>query len=139
MSKKRSTETEMKCLAKNKYVFRISDKAITYADEFKQLSIDQYLEGKTPRKIFESSGFDVSVLGIKRVKQCADRWKKAYEKDGIIGLADTRKERAFLDAHAGELIKKAFHRKGYKKGSRSIKMILEKTNFRRDLQSKKDL
>lgn len=29
---------------------------------------------------------------MKRIEQCADRWKKAYEKDGIIGLADSRKE-----------------------------------------------
>ncbi|MGO4111655.1 IS3 family transposase, partial [Paenibacillus sp. YAF4_2] len=43
-------------------------------------------------EIFEANGFDVSVLGMKRVAQCADRWRKAYEKDGIIGLVDSRKE-----------------------------------------------
>src|SRR5690606_17223678 len=36
-----------------------------------------------------------------------------------------REERARLDAKIGELIKKAFHRRGFQKGSRSIKMILE--------------
>ena len=50
--------------------------------------------GKTPREIFEANGFDVEILGMKRVEQCADRWKKAYETDGIIGLADSRKEAA---------------------------------------------
>ncbi|MFI2859107.1 IS3 family transposase [Paenibacillus sp. JSM ZJ436] len=39
--------------------------------------------------------------------------------------ADSRLERIRSDAEAGELIKKAFERRGYKKGSRSIKMILE--------------
>ncbi|MBY9079159.1 IS3 family transposase, partial [Paenibacillus sp. HN-1] len=29
---------------------------------------------------------------MKRVEQSADRWKKAYERGGIIGLADSRKE-----------------------------------------------
>ena len=29
---------------------------------------------------------------MKRVEQSADRWKKAYGEDGIIGLADSRKE-----------------------------------------------
>ena len=29
---------------------------------------------------------------MKRVEQSANRWKKAYGKDGIIGLADSRKE-----------------------------------------------
>ncbi len=73
-------------------MIRISDKAITYADEFKQLFIDQYMAGKLPREIFEANGFDVNVIGIQRVKECAKRWRKAYGKDGIIGLADSRKE-----------------------------------------------
>lgn len=47
--------------------------------------------GKTPREIFEASGLDVNILGMTRVEQCADRWKKAYERDGIIGLTDSRK------------------------------------------------
>lgn len=62
----------------------------TYADEFKRLFIDQYLLGRTPREIFETGGLQVEVLGMKRIEQCADRWRKAYEKDGIIGLADSR-------------------------------------------------
>jgi putative transposase len=222
MSKKCFTESERKHLTTNKYVLRVSDKAITYADEFKRIFIDRYLEGKTPRAIFEENGFDVTILGMKRVEQCADRWKKAYERDGIIGLGDTRrgasgrplkrelapeeviakqearikllesqlellkkadtkerwllakgknlsknklfelvqeavqqgfkrmtgylcnllnvsrsgyysyvqaadkrKERARQDTEVGEQINKAFHRRGYKKGARSIKMILE--------------
>lgn len=28
---------------------------------------------------------------MKRVEQCASRWKKAYEKDSVIGLMDNRK------------------------------------------------
>lgn len=209
-------------LSKIRYVIRISEKAITYADEFKQLFIDQYMAGKTPREIFEANGFDVNIIGMKRVKESANRLRKAYEKDGIIGLADsrkeafgrplkrdltqdeviarqearikllesqvellkkldtnerllvvngenlsknklfkliketvdqglgrmtrylcdllnvsrsgyynyiqaaeTRKERSLSDVKAGELIKKTFHRKGFKKEARSIKMTLE--------------
>jgi putative transposase len=94
MSKKRFNEEDRDNLSRNKYVIRISDKAITYADEFKQLFIDQYMTGKTPREIFEANGFDVNVnvIGMKRVEQCADRWKKAYEQGGIVELADSRKE-----------------------------------------------
>lgn len=222
MSKKRFNESDRMNLSKNRFVIRISEKAITYADEFKQLFIDQYMTGKTPREIFEANGFDVNVVGMKRVEQCADRWKRAYEEGGIVGLADSRKEasgrplrrdlsqdelivkqearirllesqvellkkldvkermlvakgmnlsknklfelikdsvdqglgrmtgylcsllsvsrsgyygyinaaesrleRSLSDAESGELIKKAFNRRGYKKGSRSIKMVLE--------------
>lgn len=33
----------------------------------------------------------MDVLGIKRIEQSAYRWKKAYEKAGLVGLTDTRK------------------------------------------------
>ena len=92
MSKKRFTQDEREKMSKNRYVLRVSDKAITYADEFKQLFIDQYMTGKSPREIFEACGFDVSVIGMKRVEQSAGRWKKAYDQGGIVGLSDSRKE-----------------------------------------------
>ncbi|WP_341865965.1 HTH domain-containing protein, partial [Paenibacillus ferrarius] len=91
MSKKMFSEKEQKNLSTNKYVIHISDKAITYADEFKQLFIDQYMAGKTPREIFEANGFDVNIIGVERLKACVKRWKKAYAEDGVIGLADSRK------------------------------------------------
>lgn len=91
MSKKQFTDIEREQLSENKYVIKVSNKAITYADEFKQLFIDQYMLGKTPREIFEDNGFDVNVLGIKRVETSAGRWKKAYGKDGLVGLTDSRK------------------------------------------------
>ncbi|WP_255314504.1 HTH domain-containing protein [Bacillus sp. FJAT-26390] len=94
MGKKHFNQHEQEQLANNPYVLRISEKSITYADEFKRVFIDQYVLGRTPREIFETSGFQVEILGMKRIEQCADRWKKDYEKDGIIGLADSRKEPA---------------------------------------------
>ncbi|MEF2967144.1 IS3 family transposase [Paenibacillus sp. M1] len=94
MSKKLFNKNERTLLANNPNVLRVSEKSITYADAFKRVFIDQYLLGRTPREIFEANGFDVEMLGIKRVEQSADRWKKAYDKDGIIGLADSRKEAA---------------------------------------------
>ncbi|WP_138752134.1 IS3 family transposase [Paenibacillus sinopodophylli] len=222
MSKKRFTEKDCEILLRNKFVVNVSEKAITYSDEFKQLFIDQNMLQKTPREIFEANGFDVNVIGMSRVKQCADRWRRAYKRDGIVGLTDSRKgssgrplqremtqeeviakqdvrikllesqlellkkldsnerllvakgmnlrksklfeliaeavdqglgrmtrylcelldvsrsgyynyvkaadarlERARLDVVAGEWIKKAFYWKGFKKGSRSIKMVLQ--------------
>lgn len=94
MSKKHFTLNEREQLLQNPNVLRVSEKSITYADEFKRIFIDEYMSGRTPREIFEANGLPVDVLGLKRVEQCADRWKKAYEKDGITGLADSRKEAA---------------------------------------------
>lgn len=171
MSKITFTDRAIKTLQKNPNVQRVSRLSITYTEEFKNKFIDEYQVGKLPRQIFEENGFDVDVIGIKRIEQSAYRWKKSYEKDGLIGLTDARKtasgrplkrelsqeeiierqearikllegqvellkklettERRLLNAsekldlEAKEIILKAFHRRGYKKGSRSIKMVLE--------------
>ncbi|MDQ8739524.1 IS3 family transposase, partial [Paenibacillus sp. LHD-38] len=42
-----------------------------------------------------------------------------------LSSADKRQERALVDEQAGAMIKKAFNKRGFKKGSRSIKMTLE--------------
>jgi putative transposase len=223
MSRITFSTKDIKTLQKNPNVQRVSERAITYTDAFKNRFMDAYLSGKLPRQIFEENGFDTDVIGMKRIEQSAHRWKKAYEKNGLLGLTDTRKTesgrplkreltpseimerqearikllegqvellkkleaterrllnaseslepsrvyqliyetieqnqlkrmtryfcelldvsrsgyysflktatsreaREQLDLHAKEIILKAFNRRGYKKGSRSIKMILE--------------
>ncbi|MDR4945726.1 IS3 family transposase [Neobacillus cucumis] len=91
MSKITFSTKEIKILQKNPNVQRVSSLAITYTDDFKNRFMDEYLAGKLPREIFEENGFDANILGIKRIEQCANRWKKAYEKDGLLGLSDGRK------------------------------------------------
>jgi putative transposase len=91
MSKITFSTTEINTLQKNPNVQRVSERSITYTDDFRNRFIDEYLSGKLPRQIFAENGFDVNVIGIKRIEQSACRWKKAYEKNGLIGLADSRK------------------------------------------------
>ncbi|WP_445506904.1 HTH domain-containing protein, partial [Niallia sp. 03190] len=91
MSKITFTQKEINILQINPNVQRVSNLAITYTDAFKNKFMDEYLSGKFPRQIFEENGFDISILGLKRIEQSAYRWKKAYQKDGLIGLTDTRK------------------------------------------------
>lgn len=91
MSKVLFKDEDMKKLGNNKNVLKVSEKSITYTYEFKRVFIDEYMSGKLPRDIFKENGFNVKVLGKKRIEQAAARWKKTYEKDGIIGLDDTRK------------------------------------------------
>ncbi|WFD10154.1 IS3 family transposase [Tepidibacter hydrothermalis] len=91
MSKITFSKDNIERLNKNPYVKRVSEKSITYSDEFKIMFIEEYLRGSTPRTIFIDAGFDVEILGVKRYEQAAARWIKAYKKDGIIGLSDTRR------------------------------------------------
>ncbi len=68
MSKKLFTNEEIEILSKNIYVKNVTNKGITYTDEFKHLFIVENESGKLPRQIFENAGFDVNILGMKRVK-----------------------------------------------------------------------
>ena len=69
---------------------KVSEKSITYQDEFKRLFVLKLDEGKTPRMVFEEAGFDVNIIGMKRIEAAASRWKLAYKKSGLTGLKDTR-------------------------------------------------
>jgi putative transposase len=90
MSKKIFTSKEIENLSTNKYVKKISNKAITYTNEFKIHFISEYNNGKSPRLIFKEAGFDINIIGLKRIECASDRWKKAYTENGVLGLDDTR-------------------------------------------------
>ncbi len=68
-----------------------SSKGITYTDEFKEVFITENEKGKLPREIFEQCGFDINVIGRKRMQSSADRWRAAYRENGLVRLCDTRK------------------------------------------------
>lgn len=91
MSKKLFSEREIEILASNKYVKSVSEKTITYTDEFKRIVVTENKKGKLPRQIFEECGFDIDIIGRKRMQIASDRWRAAYRESGIDGLKDTRK------------------------------------------------
>ncbi|WP_448162812.1 HTH domain-containing protein [Bacillus mobilis] len=73
MSKIIFSTKEIKKLQNNLNVQRVSERAITYTESFKNRFIDEYLVGKLPRQIFIENGFDVNVIGMKRIEQSAYR------------------------------------------------------------------
>jgi transposase len=91
MSKKLFTGKEISLLSKNPYVKSVSSRGITYTDEFKRLFIAENDKGKLPREIFKEFGFDVDIIGMKRVQSCGKRWRAAFRNNGLLGLSDTRK------------------------------------------------
>lgn len=91
MSKIRFSNEEIEQLKINTNVKNVSEKAITYSDEFKHHFIAETLNGKSARVIFEESGFNIDVIGNERIKEARKRWTKAYKNDGVLGLRDTRK------------------------------------------------
>ena len=47
-------------------------------------------KGKFAREIFEECGFDTEILGVYRIQAASKRWQKAFTKNGVLGLCDTR-------------------------------------------------
>ncbi len=72
MSKKLFTEQEIIILKQNKYIKKVSSKGITYTDEFKKIFINESINGKLPRIIFEECGFNIDI-GMQRVKSSASK------------------------------------------------------------------
>jgi hypothetical protein len=94
MSKKPFTKKEIVQLSKNPYVKSVRSKGVTYSDEFKEHFVSEFNKGKFSRQIFEEAGFDVEVIGIRRIKSASERWRAAYKAGGVMGLKDARKDRS---------------------------------------------
>ncbi|WP_410991191.1 IS3 family transposase [Bacillus cereus] len=94
MTKKLFTEREIQILSNNLYVKSVSQKGITYTEKFKHIFIEENEKGKLPRNIFEECGFDIDMIGMKRVMSSGSRWRAAYRKNGVLGLRDTHIENA---------------------------------------------
>ncbi|WP_258236984.1 IS3 family transposase [Bacillus sp. NP247] len=92
MTKKLFTTKETQNLSKNPYVKSVSEKGITYTDEFKRIFIEENEKGKPPRIIFEECGFDIDIIGLQRAVSSGNRWRTSYKENGVFGLRDTRKE-----------------------------------------------
>ncbi|GKV65256.1 MULTISPECIES: HTH domain-containing protein [unclassified Sporosarcina] len=91
MTERLFTTREQEQLQCNPNVQAVSDKSITYTDEFKRHFIAKNEKGRLPREIFEEAGLDADLIGIKRVRSSGKRWRAAYRKSGVEGLQDTRK------------------------------------------------
>ncbi len=91
MTKRILTLKEQEQLKCNPYVKTVSEKSITYSDEFKRIFISKNEKGESPRAIFEEAGFEVELIGLKRIKSAGKRWRAAYRENGLAGLDDTRK------------------------------------------------
>ena len=71
------TKEEISSLAVNPYVSNVTETRITYTEDFKLRFLKEYYEGKKPTRIFKDAGFDVSLLGSKRIERCSARWREA--------------------------------------------------------------
>ena len=93
MSKSELTIKEIAALKKNKYVVNVSETRITYSEEFKARFIREYLDGRKPTEIFRDAGFDVAMLGSKRIERSSARWREMYLPDAVHKTKITNREK----------------------------------------------
>lgn len=89
MSKILFSDVQVKKLSKNKWIKNITNKGITYTNEFKYKLVKE-CEGykKFPQDIFRECGIDPEIIGMSRIHNSAFRWRKQLNKQGQI--TDTR-------------------------------------------------
>ncbi|WP_405738563.1 HTH domain-containing protein [Anaerovibrio slackiae] len=80
------SSAEMDVLKKNPYVEDVNRQRILYIYEFKCFFMEQYLAGKRPVDIFRQAGFDVPMLGEKRIERATARWRAMYAANGMEAL-----------------------------------------------------
>lgn len=89
MSKILFSDVQVKKLSKNKWIKNITNKGITYTNEFKYKLVKE-CEGykKFPQDIFRECGIDPEIIGMSRIHNSAFRWRKQFKSIGE--LKDTR-------------------------------------------------
>lgn len=88
MGKNYFTPEQVEQLRKNKYVKHVSEKAITYTEEFKEKFMFEYNAGKTRLQILTEMGFDIRVLGVSRIKNISNSTRRQAIRPE--GFKDTR-------------------------------------------------
>lgn len=94
MSKLTFTPEQINVLEANPYVKNVTEKSITYSDEFKRHFVSESLDSKTAKQIFSEVGFDLEMIDESRIKAFAKKWRKRYRDSGVLALKDTRKNRS---------------------------------------------
>ncbi len=72
-------EWEIEILRQNPFVVSVKNNRIVYAEEFKYRFMREYNRGKGPSQIFKDAGFDIRILGTKRIERASARWRECYE------------------------------------------------------------
>ena len=82
MSRKIFTEEQQQLLRQNPYIYSVTDTRINLTKEFKEIFLAEYKSGTSPRKILEDHGFDISIIGERRIWSISNHIRTEYKKYG---------------------------------------------------------
>ncbi len=90
----------MKQLQEHPYVEKATEWTVSFTAEFKRIAYEEYYSGKSMRQIFADAGFDVKILGDKRIQNFRN---KLFEKaESGFGFEDGRKSNCRREAQSTE-------------------------------------
>ena len=82
MNRKLFTEEQQQLLRQNPYIYSVTETRITLTKEFKELFMTAYKSGESPRKILEDHGFDINIIGERRIWSISNHIRTEYKKYG---------------------------------------------------------
>ena len=82
MSRTLFTEEQIATLRQNPYVYSVTPATLALTKEFKEVFYTEYQNGAMPRKILEDHGFDITILGERRVWSISYHIRDEYAKYG---------------------------------------------------------
>ena len=82
MSRKLFTKEQQQLLRQNPYIFSVTETRITLSKEFKEIFMTAYKAGESPRKILEDHGFDINIIGERRIWSISQHIRTEYQKYG---------------------------------------------------------
>ena len=82
MRRKLFTEEQQQLLRQNPYIYSVTETRITLTKEFKEIFMTAYKAGESPRKILEDHGFDISIIGERRIWSISQHIRTEYQKYG---------------------------------------------------------
>ena len=82
MSRKIFTKEQQQLLRQNPYIYSVTNTRITLTKAFKEIFMTSYDAGTSPRTILEDHGFDISIIGERRIWSISQRIRTEYQKYG---------------------------------------------------------
>ena len=82
MSRKQFTKEQIDILRQNPYVYSVTGSRLTLTKEFKEIFLTSYKAGELPRTILENHGFDISIIGERRVWSISQHIREEFKKYG---------------------------------------------------------
>lgn len=110
------SKEDVKKLREHPYVLKATEWTVSFTPEFKRIAYEEYCGGKSMRQIFTDAGFDVEMLGNKRLENFRNKLMEKSKTDSDFEDGrknNSRKEAQSTEAQMAKRIRELEHRNAY--------------------------